>query len=53
VISNFPNSVAPTFPVYDGEEHNSQGAEVRAPEDFPDSVAADTLDSDAGEEPDT
>ncbi len=52
MICNFPNSVATTFPVYDGEEHNTQGAEARAPEEFPDSVAADTFDYDAGEEHD-
>ncbi len=33
-ICNFPNSVAPAFPVYDGEEHNSQGTGAEAPEDF-------------------
>jgi hypothetical protein len=41
-ICDFSNSVVPTFPVYDGEEHNSQGTGAEAPEDFPDSVAADT-----------
>ncbi len=52
-ICTFPNAVAPTFPVYDGEEHNSQGTVAEAPaEDFPYSVAADSSDCDAGEEPD-
>ncbi len=51
-ICNFPFSVAPTFPVCDGEEHNSWGIGAETPEDFPDSVAADSPDCDAGEEPD-
>jgi hypothetical protein len=52
-ICNFPYSVAlHTFPVYDGEEINSQGTGGEAPEDFLDSVAADTSDYDAGEEHD-
>jgi hypothetical protein len=51
-ICDFPNSVAPSFPVYDGEEYNSQETGAEAPEDFSDSVAADTSGYDTGEEPD-
>jgi hypothetical protein len=51
-IFNFPNSVAPTFPFYDGKEHNSRGTGAKAPEDFSDSVAADISDYDAGEQRD-
>ncbi len=49
-ICNFSYSVAPSFPVYDGEEYNSWGTGAEASEDFPDSVAADSSDYDAGEE---
>ncbi len=45
-----PNSAAATLPVYDGEERNSQGTGAEAPEDFPDSVAADTSEYYSGEE---
>ncbi len=34
------------------EKQNSRGTGAQAPEDFPDSVAADSPDYDAGEEPD-
>ncbi len=51
IVVYFPNSVAATFPFY-GEEQISQGTGAEAPEDFPDSVAADTFDFDAGEVPD-
>jgi hypothetical protein len=50
-ICNFLYSVAAFLPVYDGQEHNSQGT-VEAPKDCPDSVAADTSDYGACEEPD-
>ncbi len=37
------------FSVYDGKEHDSLGTGAKAPEDFPDSVAANTSDYGAGE----
>jgi hypothetical protein len=40
------------FPVYNGKENESWGTGAKAPEDFPDSVAANSPDYDAGEEPD-
>ncbi len=49
-ICNFPNSVAPTFPIYNGKEHNWRGTGAKTPVDFPDSVAADISSYDGGEE---
>jgi hypothetical protein len=36
--------------VYDGREHGSWGTGTEAPENFPDSVEADSSDFDADEE---
>ncbi len=48
----FPYSVAAFWSIYDGKENDSWGTGAGALGDFPDSVAADSPDCDAGEEPD-
>jgi hypothetical protein len=52
-ICNFPYFLAPTFHVYDDEEHNSRATGAEDSEDFSDSVAADTSENDTDEEHDT